>query len=303
MPKQKSAYPECRHILTTGRKCKGPALKGRPFCHHHARQRNYSGRNQRSINSVELPPLEDHSSVVLAIDQIIFALTHRRITDELAARLLYAIQLAQNSLNRIKEVAPEEMVTDYVNGRFGDIAAPAEPGNESWSEPNADPADHDDFPLLSEHSDTPADLDEYVLLRECRGLPLIRPWSCAARRSACLACCATGGAASGPRQRRPFTNGVTNFTACAWGIPRSLQRGRELLHRARSGVLLPADRRSGSGAATGSAGLENMRQQQASSLAYLDCFWMFAVLTFALVFVALFMKRSVAEKGAHHVVE
>ncbi|MGH7116038.1 MAG: hypothetical protein ACREE9_16300, partial [Stellaceae bacterium] len=49
--------------------------------------------------------------------------------------------------------------------------------------------------------------------------------------------------------------------------------------------------------------LENLRQQQASSLAYFDCFWMFAVLTFALVFVALFMKRSVAEKGAHHVVE
>ena len=49
--------------------------------------------------------------------------------------------------------------------------------------------------------------------------------------------------------------------------------------------------------------LENLRQQQASSLAYFDCFWMFAVLTFVLVFVALFMKRSVAEKGAHHVVE
>jgi DHA2 family multidrug resistance protein len=44
--------------------------------------------------------------------------------------------------------------------------------------------------------------------------------------------------------------------------------------------------------------LENLRQQQASSLAYFDCFWMFAVLTFVLVFVALFMKRSVAEKGA-----
>jgi len=49
--------------------------------------------------------------------------------------------------------------------------------------------------------------------------------------------------------------------------------------------------------------LENLRQQQASSLAYFDCFWMFAVLTFVLVFVALFMKRSVAEKGAPRVVE
>ncbi len=49
--------------------------------------------------------------------------------------------------------------------------------------------------------------------------------------------------------------------------------------------------------------LENLRQQQASALAYFDCFWMFAVLTFVLVFVALLMKRSVARKGAHQIVE
>jgi MFS transporter, DHA2 family, multidrug resistance protein len=45
--------------------------------------------------------------------------------------------------------------------------------------------------------------------------------------------------------------------------------------------------------------LENLRQQQASSLAYFDVFWMMAVLTFAVAFAVLFMKRSVAEKGAH----
>jgi DHA2 family multidrug resistance protein len=45
--------------------------------------------------------------------------------------------------------------------------------------------------------------------------------------------------------------------------------------------------------------LENLRRQQASSLAYFDTFWMMAVLTFAVAFAVLFMKRSVAEKGAH----
>ena len=45
--------------------------------------------------------------------------------------------------------------------------------------------------------------------------------------------------------------------------------------------------------------LENLRQQQASSLAYFDCFWLFAVVMLALVPVVLLMKRSVAEKGAH----
>ena len=43
---------------------------------------------------------------------------------------------------------------------------------------------------------------------------------------------------------------------------------------------------------------ENLRQQQASALAYFDTFWMMAVLTFAVAFLVLFMKRSVAEKGA-----
>src|SRR5206468_8566364 len=40
--------------------------------------------------------------------------------------------------------------------------------------------------------------------------------------------------------------------------------------------------------------LENLRQQQASSLAYFDVFWMTAVLALALAFLVLFMKRSVA---------
>ena len=44
--------------------------------------------------------------------------------------------------------------------------------------------------------------------------------------------------------------------------------------------------------------LENLRQQQASALAYFDVFWVLAVVMVALVFVVLLMKRSVAEKGA-----
>jgi len=45
--------------------------------------------------------------------------------------------------------------------------------------------------------------------------------------------------------------------------------------------------------------LDNLRQQQAASLAYFDVFWMCAVLGVALVPLVLLMKRSVAEKGAH----
>jgi MFS transporter, DHA2 family, multidrug resistance protein len=45
--------------------------------------------------------------------------------------------------------------------------------------------------------------------------------------------------------------------------------------------------------------LGTLRDQQASSLSYFDCFWMTAVLTLAAAFSVLFMKRSVAEKASH----
>ena len=45
--------------------------------------------------------------------------------------------------------------------------------------------------------------------------------------------------------------------------------------------------------------LENLRQQQASALAYFDVFLMLAVVPLVLAPVVLLMKRSVAEKGAH----
>jgi DHA2 family multidrug resistance protein len=44
--------------------------------------------------------------------------------------------------------------------------------------------------------------------------------------------------------------------------------------------------------------LDNLREQQASALAYFDCFWVFAMIMLALVPIVLLMKRSVAEKGA-----
>ncbi|HMB03649.1 MAG TPA: DHA2 family efflux MFS transporter permease subunit [Isosphaeraceae bacterium] len=43
--------------------------------------------------------------------------------------------------------------------------------------------------------------------------------------------------------------------------------------------------------------LDDLRQQQAASLAYFDVFWLFAVLCLGLVLLVFLMKRSVAEKG------
>jgi MFS transporter, DHA2 family, multidrug resistance protein len=45
--------------------------------------------------------------------------------------------------------------------------------------------------------------------------------------------------------------------------------------------------------------LDDLRQQQALALSYFDCFFIFAVVAVLLAFLVLFMKRSVAGKGAH----
>ena len=45
--------------------------------------------------------------------------------------------------------------------------------------------------------------------------------------------------------------------------------------------------------------LENLRKQQALSLAYFDVFWSSAALAVPLIFLVLLMHRSVAEKGTH----
>lgn len=47
------------------------------------------------------------------------------------------------------------------------------------------------------------------------------------------------------------------------------------------------------------ASLDALRQQQASSLGYFDCFWLFSVLGAGLVVLVFFMKRSVPSKGEH----
>ena len=45
--------------------------------------------------------------------------------------------------------------------------------------------------------------------------------------------------------------------------------------------------------------IQLIRDQQAYAQTFLDCFWVFTLITLAIVPLTLFMKRSVAEKTAH----
>jgi DHA2 family multidrug resistance protein len=54
---------------------------------------------------------------------------------------------------------------------------------------------------------------------------------------------------------------------------------------------------------TALSALDSARHRQAASLAYFDVFWIFAIIAFLLILTVPFMRRSVAEKGAHHAAE
>lgn len=45
--------------------------------------------------------------------------------------------------------------------------------------------------------------------------------------------------------------------------------------------------------------LEDTRDQQALSLAYFDVFWALSAVSLVMIGLVFFMRRSVAEKGAH----
>ena len=64
----------CRHILTSGRRCGSPALRGEPFCYYHHTTRRPAPRH-RGVNPAhavfELPAIDDRPGVHFALAQIL----------------------------------------------------------------------------------------------------------------------------------------------------------------------------------------------------------------------------------------
>ncbi len=127
--------PECRHILATGQKCHAIALRGRPFCYHHAQARTIAARNLHLDNSLILPSLEDHASVLVAMNQVLTALSKDRIDVKTAGRYIYGIQIASQTIRCIEDLPPVEPVTDYCDGICGDTVAVAEEGSNQPDPP------------------------------------------------------------------------------------------------------------------------------------------------------------------------
>ena len=87
-------YKLCRHIMPDGARCEAPALKGMPYCYHHDRLHRTTSRQAHRKKTLDLPPLENRTSVLMALSDVLAALAAGRIDANRAGRLIYGFQVA-----------------------------------------------------------------------------------------------------------------------------------------------------------------------------------------------------------------
>jgi hypothetical protein len=117
-------YMACRHIKPNGLRCKSPALKDNPFCYYHSRLHNLGKEPYGKYGPMRLPVPEDSASIQLSIAKISDALINDRIDTKRAGRLLYALQIASQNIDRKKEFSDGETVPSATATSEGDDLAP-----------------------------------------------------------------------------------------------------------------------------------------------------------------------------------
>ncbi len=93
-------YPECRHIMTSGKKCEAPALKGGHFCFYHNRLHVDAKKPVTPMDSIEIPVIEDHCTLRLVLAQVLKQLVNGNIDRHRAGLLLYGLQIAEQTVDR-----------------------------------------------------------------------------------------------------------------------------------------------------------------------------------------------------------
>lgn len=116
-------YPECRHIMPRGTKCKSPALRGKYYCYYHQQLHTYRQDGSRDDKApLALPSIEDANGIQLALIQIMGSIATRRLDPREGASLLYGLQIAIQALDRVPQTPPEELVEmTYCDGIGADI--------------------------------------------------------------------------------------------------------------------------------------------------------------------------------------
>src|ERR1039458_2945222 len=93
-------YPECRHIMTSGKKCEAPALKGEHFCYYHTRLHIDPKKQVTPMDSIEIPVIEDRCTLQLVLAHVLKQMVNGNIDRHRAGLLLYGLQIAAQTVDR-----------------------------------------------------------------------------------------------------------------------------------------------------------------------------------------------------------
>jgi hypothetical protein len=116
-------FNECRHILTTGYKCKAAALRGQAFCYFHTAARRYARTSATSAEPLLFPSIEDAGGVKIALNQVLRGLGSHRIDRRHAGVLFYGLQIAARLACKSDE-KPGETVRETCEDSDGTTLAP-----------------------------------------------------------------------------------------------------------------------------------------------------------------------------------
>lgn len=148
-------YPECRHILPRGAKCKSPALRGKAYCYFHYHLQRFEQDGQRQTHEpLCLPPLEDAHGIQMALGQILAALGSGRLDTRKVGLYLYGMQLATQLLAQLPITCPEEMVCALACDAGGNSIAAEETPDQEIPAPEVAAQDMHFDPLLATEAKT-----------------------------------------------------------------------------------------------------------------------------------------------------
>ena len=134
---------ECRHIKFSGNRCKAYALRGEPFCYFHKRHHAAQKKPPGSMDSIEIPFLEDRCAIQNSLTQVLRAVVNNSIDRARAATVLYGLQLALQSVDKGTWAIPFDTTKAVSRTPDGDEIA-ADPNHDYEEEEYEDEADDEE---------------------------------------------------------------------------------------------------------------------------------------------------------------
>lgn len=148
--------------MPNGMQCRGYALLDGDLCYFHSRQLIAAQKPVTSMDSIEIPLLEDRCAIQVTITQVLRAVVNKTIDRPRASLLLYGLQLSLQSVEHFPCSIPMGTVTDLSKTYDGlDLAAdPDEDEDEDEDSDESESDNDEDSEDDSEEDDGEADEEE-----------------------------------------------------------------------------------------------------------------------------------------------